>query len=162
MTVRIIVPSTNTLVQQHNELAEQAVAAMSPSRSYGAEINLSSWRRRLTIVDPNGVDGYAFSGDSLRPGAEATVPLGGLILSVDTSWAKARWYAGQYIQPLERWAVLYVAEEAGLESVMATGSRRWVSEILGFLSTNPGLCDRGGVAFGAIHRNQADRRAARW
>ena len=152
MTVQITLPTLDTLVQQHHDLANEAIAAMSPSRSYDAETNINSWRRRLSIVDPAGSDGYAFPGNNLRPGTEATVPLGSVILVVDSSWAKANWYAGRYIPALERWATLYVAEQSGLQQVMTTRSRRWASEILGYLTTNPALCERGGISFGASPR----------
>ncbi len=141
------------MVQHHHDDANKAIEAMSPSRRYGAETNLNSWRRCLFVVDPNGSDGYAFTGHNLRPGAEATVPVGSLILSADSSWAKANWYAGRFIAPLERWATLYVADEAGLQHLVATNSRRWASEILGFLATNQALCERAGVSFGATRRN---------
>lgn len=146
MTIEITVPDIKFLVQLHHDQATEAIAAMSPSRAYGAETNLSNWRRLLTAFNLDGDDGYAFTGHNLQLGAIATVPAHALLLSVDSSWAKAKWYAGRYVSPLERWATLYIVEDAGLKQLMATNSRRWASKVLGFLATNPSLCDRAGLS----------------
>lgn len=145
---QITLPSIDFLVQMHHDEANAAIAGMSPSRSYGAETNLSSWARHLTAIDPAGKDGYAFTGSELRRGVEATVPLGALILVVDSSWAKAKWYAGSYISPLERRATLHVAEAEGLRELLSVGSRRWAENILGFLVTNQALRETAGVKVG--------------
>lgn len=51
MFTRITLPTVDSMVLDHHEQANAAIEAMSPSRSYGAETNLSSWRRHLSVVN---------------------------------------------------------------------------------------------------------------
>lgn len=145
MSIKITVPEVDLAVQFHLENAEREIARMSPSRSYGANSQLSSWRRALTTVRLTGTDGYAFEGHSLKPGASATLAEGSIIVAVDTSWAKARWYAGFYIKRLERSARLLLVREDGLEVLFESSKKSWASDILGCLATNRQLCEQAGI-----------------
>lgn len=145
MLIEITVPEIEYLVKSHNEDAEREIARMSPSRSYGAETNLSSWRRALTSVKLDGKDGYAFEGHSLRAGAPVTLEVGTLLVAVDTSWAKAHWYAGSYIKPIERFALLLRVTENGLERLIVSDGKSWARDLLGYLATNQAICEAAGV-----------------
>ncbi|MAN76224.1 MAG: hypothetical protein CML24_03240 [Rhizobiales bacterium] len=145
MSVQITVPDVDVIVQYHHEDAEREIAHMSPSRSYGAETNLSSWRRALTAVKLSGTDGYAFDGHALQPNASATLDAGSIVIAVDTSWAKASWYAGSYIKPIERSARLLLVEEDGLETLIESSKKCWARDLLGYLATNQQLCEDAGV-----------------
>lgn len=156
MEIDIIVPGTDPLVQLHHDQANNAIARMSPSRVSGAETNVNSWRRLLTAIDPEGSNGYAFTGQLLQPGATAALPAGAMLVAVDTSWARAKWYAGQYIAPIERRAELLRVENDGLKALLSTHGRNWAREILGFLVTNRTLLEEGRVAIGpgrSTHRS---------
>jgi len=107
--VTVTVPTTDLFVVNHHNDARAAIDAMSPSRRYGADTNLRSWRTWLQSIDPTHQNGWSFSGPELQPGAQAELPAGAIIVACDLSWARAKWYAGQYIKPAEVEAALYEA-----------------------------------------------------
>lgn len=144
--IEIVTPAIDLLVEMHHDGAVNAIARMSPSRRYGADTNLNCWRRVITSIDPNGTDGYAFVGHALKVGASAHLPVGSLLLAVDSSWAKARWYAGSFIAPIERSASLLRVGEDGLQLVIESRSKAWARQVLGHLMTNQGLLSDAGVA----------------
>lgn len=145
MLIEITVPEIDYLVKSHNEEAECEIARMAPSRSYGAETNLSSWRRALTAVTLDGSDGYAFQGHSLKAKAPATLEIGTVIVAVDTSWARAKWYAGSFVKPIERSARLLLLKVNGLETLIESSKKTWARELLGYLATNQSICDAAGI-----------------
>ncbi|RDE07799.1 hypothetical protein [Pelagibacterium lacus] len=145
MSIEITVPGVDVIVQYHHEDAEHEIARMSPSRSYGADTNLSTWRRALTAVKLNGTDGYAFEGHSLKPEDSATLNAGTVVIAVDTSWARASWYAGSYVKPVERSARLLLVKEDGLETLIESSKKSWARDLLGYLATNRQLCEEAGI-----------------
>lgn len=143
--IEVIIPPTDTMVLAHHEGAKAAIARMSPSRRYGAETNLRSWRRVLTAIDPRGRDGHAFVGHAVAPGALVSLPIGALIITVDTSWAKARWYADDHIAPVETFAHLYRVERSGPIQLGCAYGRTWAQDLLGFLMTNERIREEGRI-----------------
>jgi hypothetical protein len=143
--IEITVPAVDPAVLYHHEMALLEIEYMSPSRSYGAETSLRSWRRNLTAIKLNGTDGYAFKGHSLTAETSATLQLGALLIAVDISWAKARWYAGSYITPLKQRARLLKITAAGPELVVESRKKSWARDILGYLATHETLCLEAGI-----------------
>lgn len=143
--VRITVPAIDAPVNWHNESAEQAIAAMSPSRRYGAQTSLRAWRRVLEAFDPKGSDGYGFSGPQIQPGAEVGLPRGALIVGLDNSYASARWYAGRYVRPRTLRAFIHRVDAGGLKTLFETDRAPWAPKLIGFLMTNPMICEAAGV-----------------
>ncbi|MGH6711761.1 MAG: hypothetical protein ACREEK_22665 [Bradyrhizobium sp.] len=135
-TITATLPGTDPSVENHHNEAKAAIAAMSRSRQWGAETNLRSWRRWIKSIDPACTTGWGFRGIELKPGADATFPVGAIIVSSDISWAKARWYAGSYIQPMEVAAALYVVTSDGLVELTRSVRRAWARDLLGWLATN--------------------------
>lgn len=152
MDVEIILPGTDPAVQHHHDRANEAITALPAFRCNDAQIKLSSWRRVLTAINLDGKDGYAFTGHSLRPGVVASVPVGSLILSVDTSFATADWYVGTHLDQMERSATLYLVEEAGLAALITRNWATWARDILSYLATNPELCEAARVTIGQSRR----------
>lgn len=144
--VTITVPGVDYLVSSHNKEAVGEIERMSRSRSYGADWSLSSWRRDLNAINPDGQDGYAFIGNQVQPLAEVSLPLGSLIVARDSSWAKAKWYAGCYIAPVEQYACLMRVEAEGLRTLTSSRSKSWAREILGYLMTNEAIRLEGKIA----------------
>jgi hypothetical protein len=145
MSIEIVVPEVDYLVKSHSDEADSEIERMSPSRAYGAETSLTSWRRTLSTVKLNGTDGYAFEGHSLKPEATATLEVGSIIIAVDKSWAKARWYAGSYVKPIELSARLLRVDEDGLKTLIESSKKSWARDLLGYLATNRRLCDEAGI-----------------
>lgn len=145
MSIEITIPEVDLGAQFHHEDAEREIGRMSPSRSFGAETNLTSWRRALTGVKVNDVDGYAFEGPSLQPEASATLEIGRVIIAVDKSWAKAKWYAGSYVKPIELSARLLRVDETGLKTLIESNKKSWAGDLLGYLATNRQLCEEAGI-----------------
>lgn len=133
VTVLVTIPEIDELVLSHHRQAESEIAGMSPWRSRGSEMQLRCWRRRLTAIDPNGADGYAFDGDQLQRCAEVSLPVGALIVARDTSWAQARWYAGSFVRPYEQNARLLRVGPDGLQTLIEITRKTWVRDILGHL-----------------------------
>ena len=135
-SIAVTVPATDQYVARHHDSAMAAIAAMSPSRRWGAETNLRSWRRWVHSIDPARDNGWAFCGVELKPGADATLPLGALIVACDSSWAKAKWYTGQFIQPMTVDAALYEVKDDGLIELTRSMRRAWPRDLLGWLVRN--------------------------
>ncbi|MCR6734071.1 MAG: hypothetical protein NVV83_08290 [Afipia sp.] len=134
--ITVTLPTTYPGVAGHHDGANVAIEAMSPSRRYGADTNLRSWRRLLKSIDPAHENGWSFSGLELQPGAQAVLPASSIVVACDLSWAKAKWYAGQYIKPLEVEAALYEATGEGLVQLTRSVRRVWARDLLGWLITN--------------------------
>ena len=144
--VEITVPSTDNDVLCHHDMAVTEIEFMSRSRKYGAETNLRSWRRALTGFKPSGKDGYAFEGHALTPGARASLETGSLIVVFDSSWAKANWYARNYLRPVEQRASLFrVTGPDDLEELIFSTKKGWARDLLGYLATNRALCEEAGL-----------------
>lgn len=135
-SIAVTVPATDHYVAWHHDRAKAAIAAMSPSRRWGAETNLRSWRRWINSIDPARDSGWAFCGVELKPGADATLPLGAVIVACDFSWAKANWYTGQFIQPMTVDAALYEVKDDGLTELTRSMRRAWARDLLGWLVRN--------------------------
>jgi hypothetical protein len=139
-TVTITVPEADNrgFIERHEAEYQSAYAAMSPSRTWGAEFTKSSFRRLLRGIDPQHQNGWAFSGLELRAGEPATVPVGGLMLTVDKSFARGNWYAGRSVTAASFVAVLYEATENGelKELLVSMDPRKWGRELVGWLLTN--------------------------
>jgi hypothetical protein len=132
----ITVPTADPVVVTHHERALTVIAAMSPSRAYGAETNLRGWRRTVDGIDPAREDGWAFKGGSLIAGAAATLCEGTLIVTYDASWAKAKWYAGNFIAPTERLAGLYEVADGELIRRVQSVRSGWAQDLIGWLRAN--------------------------
>jgi hypothetical protein len=132
----VTVPSTDRFVMDHHNGARAAIDGMPAWRQFGAETNLRSWRRWIKSINPACDDGWAFSGPELRPGAQAPLPIGTIIVACDVSWAKAKWYAGQYRAPTEIEAALYEVSPDGLVTLTRSMRRRWARDLIGWLVTN--------------------------
>lgn len=143
--IPVTIPGIDILVSSHNQEAISAIARMSPSRSYGSDWNVNSWRRCLSGINPDGKDGYAFNGAQVQPLAEVSLPLGSLIVARDSSWAKAKWYAGCYVPPVEQYACLIRVESDGLRTLISSRSKSWARDILGYLVTNEAIRLEGKV-----------------
>lgn len=138
--ITVTLPATDRFVEKHHNESKMAIAAMSRSRQWGAETNLRSWRRWINSIDPTRDNGWAFCGIELKPGADTTLPLGAVIVACDYSWAKAKWYAGQFIQPVKVDAALYEVKDDGLIELTRSMRRAWARDLLGWLVTNrPGV-----------------------
>lgn len=135
-TMTVTFPGIDPSVENHHNEAKAAIAAMSRSRRWGAETNLRSWRRWIKSIDPACGTGWGFRGIELKPGVEATLPVGAIIVACDVSWAKARWYAGSYIKPAELDAALYEVASDGLIELTRSMRRAWARDLLGWLATN--------------------------
>lgn len=146
LMIDIVVPATDHCVQMHHESAKMEIEHMSPSRKFGAETNLRSWRKVLTGASLSGTDGYAFLGHALAPGAPASLENGSLIVAVDISWARARWYARNYIAPVEqKAALLRVTDYGELDELIVSTKKSWARDLLGYLATNRALCEAADV-----------------
>lgn len=132
----VTLPAADRFVENHHNEAKAAIAAMSPSRQWGAETNLRSWRRWVKSINPDSNNGWGFRGIELKPGAEVALPLGAIIVACDYSWAKARWYAGSYIKPVEVDAALYEVKDDGLAELTRSMRSAWARDLLGWLATN--------------------------
>lgn len=134
----ITVPLANPRVRSHHERASITVAAMPPSRACDAEINLCVQRSVVEAIDPERDDGWGikWGGAWLWPGKTAKLAEGTLILASDGSFARARWYAGNFITPTERYAALY--EVRGDELVLRVLSIRrcWPQEVISWIRSN--------------------------
>lgn len=145
MDVEIIVPVVNAEVLYHQQSAIEEIERMSSSRGYGAETNLRSWRRNLTAINLTGANGYAFSGNSLVAAETANLPRGALVVAVDISFAKARWYAGKHIKPVEQCAQLLKITADGPVPIFESRKKSWARDILGYLATHRTLCAEAGI-----------------
>jgi hypothetical protein len=134
--ITVTLPATDRFVEKHHNESKMAIAAMSRSRQWGAETNLRSWRRWINSIDPARDNGWGFYGIELKPGADATLPLGAVIVACDYSWAKAKWYAGQFIQPVKVDAALYEVKDDCLIELTRSMRRAWARDLLGWLVTN--------------------------
>ena len=157
--ITVTIPSIDPLVEGHHRRAVSEIERMSPSRQFGAETDLSSWRRLLRTVDLEKTNGYAFSGNLLQAGAIAEIEDGKLIIAVDKSWTRANWYAGRHVRAVEISARLLQVRESGLVTLIESQrSRAWAQDILGFLETNENLCKTGNCRlFGLSRPKEADR-----
>lgn len=134
--VTVAIPEIDKFVVHHHDGAKAAIDAMSPSRQWSAETNLRSWRRQIHTIDPTRENGWAFSGPELQPGSKASLPTSAVIVACDYSWAKANWYAGQYIRPMEIEAALYEATATGLDQLTRSMRRAWARDLIGWLVKN--------------------------
>jgi hypothetical protein len=134
--VTVTIPEVDRAVVEHHQTAERAIEGMSPSRRFGAESNLRSWRRLIENVDPTRSNGWAFGGVELSAGATASLPVGALIVVYDVSWARARWYAGRYIKPAVLEGVLYEVAADGLKHLISSTRKRWARDLVGWIVTN--------------------------
>jgi hypothetical protein len=134
--VTVVIPDTDQFVVNHHNRAKTAITEMSPSRQFGAETNLRSWRRLIKTLDPVRDNGWAFSGDELKPGATASLPVGGIIIACDVSWTKANWYAGRHMAPTEIEAALYEVSADGLVALIRSMRRRWARDLIRWLVSN--------------------------
>jgi hypothetical protein len=134
--VTVVMPSTDRFVVDHHNGARAAIDGMPAWRQFGAETNLRSWRRWLKSIDPARDNGWGFSGPELQPGADASLPIGAIVVACDLSWAKAKWHAGDYIRPMEIEAALYEVTSDGLIQLTRSMRRAWARDLLGWLVTN--------------------------
>lgn len=136
--VEVVIPVVDVFgnMGRHQENYDSAIAAMSPSRTFGAEFSKTSFRRLIAGVDPKHDNGWAFQGQDLPAGQEATVPVGSIILAVDRSFAKGNWYARQRVETATVVATLYeVAENGEMKEVIQDTTRAWARKITGWLVT---------------------------
>ena len=134
--ITVTLPGTGHSVENHHNEAKAAIAAMSRSRQWGAETNLRSWRRWIKSIDPACTTGWGFRGIELKPGADATLPVGAIIVACDISWAKAKWYAREFIRPMEIEAAIYEMTKEGLIELTRSDRPGWARDLLGWLVTN--------------------------
>lgn len=134
--ITVNVPEASNRIVEHHERAESAIKNMSPSRRFGADTNLRAWRRWVKQIDPTRENGWAFSGVELTAGTTALLPTGALVVVCDVSWVQARWYAGQYIKPIEVEASLYEVSDEGLTRLIASARRKWARDLVGWLVAN--------------------------
>ena len=134
--ITVTIPAADLFVENHHNEANAAIAAMPPSRRWGAETNLRSWRRWIKSINPESDNGWAFRGVELKPGAGTTLPVGAIIVACDVSRAKAKWYAGSYIKPAEVDAALYGVQSDGLVELTRSLRRGWARDLFGWLVTN--------------------------
>lgn len=139
VTMTVTIPAIDDPVLSHHRQAEGEIARMPPWRRRGAETSIQYWRRRLTMIDPAGTDGYAFDGDKLHPNSEVSLPIGALVVVRDASWAQARWYAHSFIRPYEQNAKLLRVGSDGIETLIETTRKSWAQDILGHLMTAEAL-----------------------
>ena len=134
----ITVPLANPGVRSHHERASITVAAMPPSRARDAEIDLYIHRSVVQAVDPERDDdwGIKSGGAWLWPGRTAKLAEGTLILAADSSYARARWYAGNFIAPTERYIALYEVHGAELVRRLLSIRRCWPQEVISWIRTN--------------------------
>jgi hypothetical protein len=140
--VKVAVPEKDVHgnIARHQDGYDSAVAAMSPSRTYGAEFSSTSFRRLLTGVDPSHDNGWAFQGLELPAGEEAEVPVGGIILVLDRSFAKGNWYASRQVDTSTVVATLLEVTQEGLKEVLQDTTRGWARKMTGWLvSQRPDL-----------------------
>jgi hypothetical protein len=136
--VTVIVPEANRVVGEHHQAAKREIDGMSPSRRFGAETSLRSWRRWIKAIDPTRENGWAFDGAELTAGATVLLPVGALVVVYDVSWARARWYAGRYIKPTALESVLYEVTADGLKHLINSTRKRWAGDLVGWIVTNRG------------------------
>jgi hypothetical protein len=134
----ITVPLANPGVCSHHERASTTVAAMPPSRACDAEINLYVQRSVVQAIDPERDDGWGIKrgGAWLWPGRTAKLAEGTLILAADASYARARWYAGNFIAPTERYIALYEVRGHELVRRILSIRRCWPQEVISWIRTN--------------------------
>jgi len=134
----ITVPLANPGVRSHHELASITVAAMPPSRACDAEINLYINRSVVEAIDPERDDGWGIKrgGAWLWPGKTAKLAVGTLILAADASYARARWYAGNFIAPTERYIALYEVRGDQLIRQFQSIRRCWAQELIHWTRSN--------------------------
>ena len=75
----ITVPPPVAEIERAHQAASNAIARMSTTRSYGAQAELSVWRKLVEGIDPSKDNGYAFNGPLLRAGGQADVPPGAVL-----------------------------------------------------------------------------------
>lgn len=134
--VTVAIPEIDKFVARHHDRAKAAIDAMSPSRRWDAETNRRSWRRRIYTIDPTRENGWAFSGPELQPCAKVSLPSGAVIVACDYSWAKASWYSGQHIKPMEVIAALYEVTASGLDQLTRSMRRSWARDLIGWMVKN--------------------------
>ena len=110
----------------------------SVSRASGAAIELCISRRVVVGIDPERDDGWGFkSGPAwLSAGKTAKLAEGTLILAIDASYASARWYAGNFVAPTERYAAVYEVRESQLVRRALSIRRCWAQDLIGWICTN--------------------------
>ena len=146
MTVKVTVPGIDPLVEGHFDHARASIDAMSPSRRYGAETSIRAWRRVLRSYDPEGQNGFAFRGDEVLCRAELDLKVGAIVVGLDDSYARARWYAGRYVPPRALRAFLQQVGPDGFETLIEANRSPWAPKLLGFLATHPEICRVAGIA----------------
>jgi hypothetical protein len=132
----VTVQTANPVVVSHHKQASIAIAAMPPSRASGAEIDLYISRRVVEGIDPERDDGWGFKGTWLSAGRTAKLAEGTLILACDASYARARWYAGNFIAPTERYAGVYEVRGDELVRRVQSIRRCWAQDLIGWIRTN--------------------------
>lgn len=134
----ITVPLASPGVRSHHERASITVAAMPPSRACDAEINLYVQRSVVQAIDPERDDGWGIKcgGAWLWPGRTAKLAEGTLILAADASYARARWYAGNFIAPTERYIALYEVRGDELVRHVLSVRRCWPQEVISWIRSN--------------------------
>lgn len=134
--VTVEMPDPSEIVVAHHRSALSAIEGMSPSRKWGAETNLRSWRRWVKEICPSCESGWGFSGEEVKTGTMASLPAGAIVIACDVSWAKAKWYAGRYIKPTEIEASLYEVTSDGLKHLVTATDRKWGRKLIRWLITN--------------------------
>jgi hypothetical protein len=145
--VSVTIPAIASQVADHHRRANSEIDGMSPSRKWGAETNLRSWRRWVKEVDPSRENSWGFSGVEVKTGTMVSLPAGAVIVTCDVSWAQAKWYAGRYIKPTEIEASLYEVTSDGPKHLVTAARRKWARELIDWLITNrPGIPQKTSVA----------------
>ena len=142
---KVSIPRIDPLVDRHYDHACSALDAMSPSRRHGAASSIRAWRRVLRAFAPEGQYGLAFRGDELMCYAELKLHIGQIIVGLDDSYSRARWYAGRYVAPRALRAFLLWVGPAGFETLIEVDQSPWAPKLLGFLATRPEICRTAGV-----------------
>jgi hypothetical protein len=134
----ITVPLANPGVRSHHERASITVAAMPPSRACDAEIDLHIIRVVVEAIDPERDDDWGIKHGTawLWAGKTAKLAEGTLILASDRSYARARWYAGNFIAPTERYTGLYEVHGDELVRRILSVRRCWPQEVISWIRTN--------------------------
>jgi hypothetical protein len=134
----VTVPEVAPIVVSHHKRASIVVGAMPPSRASGAAIELCISRRVVVGIDPERDDGWGFKSgpEWVSAGKTAKLDEGTLILAIDASYASARWYAGNFIAPTERYAAVYEVRGDQLVRRVLSIRRRWARDLIGWICTN--------------------------